>query len=331
MGVFLLLGLLSLHNLLWGNIMQGTGYVQSINLVPLIVQVVNILIAVVAVLTGFGLKGIVLAYLVSLFMGQVIGFLTLNGISKFRFTPSINLFKLSLMYGGIFYINGLLLYGQSRIDQFVTNNLLGPQALGILALSITMGELLWSLDLPVIAAAQHHIAAESKGESISLINKLTRLIIIVQSLACSGMGLISIFAIPLIYGEAFRPAIIPLLVYLPGVFFWSLLRSLSQYTAYQLGKPAINLGLSAFSVISKTLFVLFLVPRFGIVGATVSSTLSNLLTLLLTAGIYVRLSQSELENIFIPKSADFSLLKGILVNSVQRFWKIIGEFSFTSG
>jgi O-antigen/teichoic acid export membrane protein len=199
--------------------------------------------------------------------------------------------------------------------------MLGPTALGYFALSVRIAELLWLLDYVVVTASLYRVTSEDFAGAVLVAQrslKLVAVLVIVPSLA---MFALAPFLVPLFFGKAFAPAVLPLWYLLPGIIAWSLARSLSPFIAYQCGKPWYNTAAAGFAFAVNLGANFILIPKLGIVGASIASTVSYAVNLVIIGLIFFRLTRARVVETFLPTSAEISLVAQFVKERYNRIVK----------
>jgi len=212
----------------------------------------------------------------------LIGFIVLGKNNDFHLRFSKSLVSNSLRYGIRIYPGFIANFLHFRIDQLMINWFVGVSGVGLYALSVKWAETLWLIDFGIINAALYRIASQDDKNSYFLTKKVFKWVFILDGVV--GLFLIVIckplFA--LLYGAEFNASVLPLIFLVPGVVAWGGGRVLSQYIAFNRGKP-ILCTLAAFVGMGVNIVGnLFAIPRWGIDGAAVASTISYFLVLVIT-------------------------------------------------
>jgi O-antigen/teichoic acid export membrane protein len=118
----------------------------------------------------------------------------------------------------------------------------------------------------------------------------------------------------LVYGSQYIPSILPLNLLIPGILALSLTKPAAVFVAYQFGLSKVNLQAAALGLLLNLVLNLFLIPRYGILGAALASTISYLSVFLFMIRYFVRLSKSSLKEIFILTAEDFDAYKNLFLN-----------------
>jgi O-antigen/teichoic acid export membrane protein len=176
-------------------------------------------------------------------------------------------------FSGLNYIGGLFQFLLQRVDVLMVSVLVDLRAVGIYSVAYGVAEVLLvipqrlgTLYLPRVAA---QLAASKERE----VQVLSSTIFWGTALAAAALGVVASFAIPWLYGPAFLPSIVPFLLLLPGV---CAMATLSVQTAYLCGVGLVRSTTVAAAVgmILNVLLNLVLIPRYGVSGAALASSIT---------------------------------------------------------
>jgi O-antigen/teichoic acid export membrane protein len=322
LGRFLILAIAlagpTLYFSLWSSLMYGVDRVRSVYTFNAITSILALVFYGVVAYT-FGLN--ISAFLYA--TATVVILKAVAALSIFRFDVPIRLsvdlsaVKTSLGYGVAIYLGLIVNTLHLRLDQFFVNSLKGPADLANYALAVRMAEMLWLLDYAIINASIFRITSSSAEEATHITQRMARLVGSLVFVASFIIALAAPFLIPLVFGIDFAPAAIPLMLLLPGTLAWSLSRVLSQFVAYQSGKPWYNMLAATLGFMLNLVLIIVLIPLWGIRGAAISSTISHIFNLALTIWIFRRLSKSKILPTFIPQKEDFVVLKEMTVQYLR--------------
>lgn len=127
----------------------------------------------------------------------------------------------------------------SQLDQIVMAPALGPSSLGIYAISVSLSNLPTGLTQAIGA---HTISNVSHPETIvdfPRASRTFRLTLVLSVVLCAGLMVVAPVLIPVLYGDAFSGAIVPLLLLMPGVIALSLGGVLGAWLI-MLGRPGVT-------------------------------------------------------------------------------------------
>jgi O-antigen/teichoic acid export membrane protein len=135
---------------------------------------------------------------------------------------------------------------------------------------------------------------------------LTRMTIAVVTVTAVPLLLLGPYLVRLVYGPQFADAGVALRFILPGVIAYSVVAVLTRYVTGR-GRPGTATMIMGLGLGANIAANLYLVPRMGINGAALASSISYGLTSVLTLVIFIRLSgRGWLETILIrPADARF--------------------------
>jgi O-antigen/teichoic acid export membrane protein len=206
-----------------------------------------------------------------------------------------------LSFGLRGYVANILQFFNNRLDVFIVNFFLGPAAVGIYAVSYGIAELIWNFPNAINFVLFPRIASERGQSKNNLTGQILILSVILTSIGAIILALIGQFLISLLYGNAFQEAYYPLLALLPGVI---LLGAAKVLTAEILGRgyPQYNSIISGLGLAVTIAGDLIMIPRFGVMGAAVSSSLSYTVILIMSVGFYLKVKPrnlaTQVNNIF---------------------------------
>lgn len=189
-----------------------------------------------------------------------------------------------------------------RSDYLFISALLGSTALGHYAMASAAAELLLIVPEAVTTPLMKRLLQQDAGME-RLTPLALRLTATVMLGACLGMALIGEWLIVTLFGSAYQPAYPALLALLPGLFglcYASILR------LDLLGKNrpgSVSLMMGAGAALNLLLNVL-LIPRHGIVGAALASSIAYLAVTLAMLVLYCRLSGAAWWRVLIVLPAD---------------------------
>lgn len=283
------LGLLS-SNL--SAILHGLQRILTLNVLNIARSSLSVvLMAVFLIWLELGLPGAIFATLaVQLIVFLVIAFYAKREGAGFRPRWNLEVVKPTFGYGVKGYISNLFQFFNYRLDFFIVNYFLGPAEVGIYGVSVTIAELLWQLP----NAASFVILPKSVNSSQAEMNRFTpRVFLIIFCITFLGAIGLALFGRPfilMVFSSAFLGAYIPLLVLLPGVVLLGSCKVLANDIGGR-GFPHYNSINSGLSFVATVIFDLLLIPKMGVVGAALASTLSYILGFVLAVIFYISVAR----------------------------------------
>jgi O-antigen/teichoic acid export membrane protein len=150
-------------------------------------------------------------------------------------------------------------------------------------------------------------AEEDREARIAQTNTALRVLIPLVAGVIVVVGLAAQLMIPILYGHAFSAAGVALLLLLPGLFAYSLEIVLMNFLAGE-GSPPIVVYGPLVGLILNFVANLFVIPRWGINGASITSSVGYGAVLLLVVRYYRRSTGASLRELLVARRADFTLL-----------------------
>lgn len=216
-------------------------------------------------------------------------------------------------YSTIAFFSNCLYFIALRVDYWIIGLFNSKEQLGYYVLAVRLSQLIWML--PTLLAA---LILPKVGKVDFKNQNLERLIRLVFSFNLFG-GLIlafsSFYLIPLIFGKEFTRSILPFCLILPGIVLLSLQIILSAYFSGK-GEIKTDLVTSIVLLIMIILFDLLLIPRFGIIGASIASSFAYSISGLFTYYLYCRSVNYSFWKIIIDTS-DLEWIKSKILSFVN--------------
>jgi O-antigen/teichoic acid export membrane protein len=140
-----------------------------------------------------------------------------------------------------------------------------------------------------------------------------------HSFALVLVGAIVIFfaappLIPLVYGKQFAHAGIVARALLPGIVAYSMMPTLATFFSQQLGRPRIPLIFSTISTVICAVLTVILLPRFGIVGGAIATSVSYCLAFTAAVIYFVRRTRIAPLRLFALSAGDLAPYRSLLTH-----------------
>jgi O-antigen/teichoic acid export membrane protein len=216
----------------------------------------------------------------------------------------------SLSYGWRIHIDALASLLGLRVDNFILGHLAGLGAVGIYSGAVWIVERMWIVShaagqvlLPVVASMDE--ADEQRREVTPIIARWN---LVFTAAAAGALLALAYPLVLLLFGEAFRPSVLPLIVLLPGAVAMSHSRVLAGDLMAR-GRVDVTMRIALQALGLNIVANLLLIPWLGAVGAALASTLSYSANLLLRLQAYCRLSGVRWQSVVWPQPADRELAR----------------------
>lgn len=208
-----------------------------------------------------------------------------------------------LRYSFIGWLTGLLSFLIRRFDFWIVDFFWGSSDLGIYSVAANLVDFVIALGLTSTFVLSPYITKMNKVEGEELLAKFSRVmvtIMIVGTLLC--FPLIK-FTIPLLYGIEFSDSVIPLQLLISGAVF-IFMRNI--FFVYNIATDNLkhNFISLLFTLISAVLLALFLIPKFGIQGASIATTITYFFSFVITTILFFRDKERSFSFYFIIQKSD---------------------------
>jgi O-antigen/teichoic acid export membrane protein len=184
------------------------------------------------------------------------------------------------------YVGTMAAYLNYRVDEVIIAAFLPAEQLGFYALAVAVAERLWILPGAVATALLPHLA-NSPERDPRLAARIARHVMLWTGGACLLVFALADVLIRVLYSEAFAPAVTPLRWLLPGIFALSIGKILVAELLVR-EKPRYTLWATGIACSVNIAGNLVLVPRLGISGAAIASSVSYSLLSLILIRYYMR-------------------------------------------
>ena len=207
-------------------------------------------------------------------------------------------------------------YLNYRVDQFIIGALLAPQELAFYVIAVDIAEQLWILTGAVAGPLLPHLTNVPDRDP-AVAATVARHVMIWTGGACLIVFLLADLAIRVLYSSAFSPAVGPLRWLLPGILTLSIGKTVvAELVAREKIHYTLWAGIGA--VVANIVGNLVLIPRMGISGAALASSISYSLLGLIVTWYYLR--ETDLPwSALLPRRDDLSAYVTFCRRSVRAF------------
>jgi O-antigen/teichoic acid export membrane protein len=287
---------IGLLNGFFSAILQGLQRIVTLNLISLFNGLLTLVLTLMLVVAlRFGLLGALVATLLSGVSSLIVLVFFLRregGVFIPRWEHSV--VRSTLSFGLKGQVGNMLQFFNYRLDMFILNGFLGPANVGIYTVSVKLAELLWYLP-NAVGFVIFPKAAASRPEEMNLFTPRVFLITLgLTSLGGLGLSLLGRPAIDLVFSSLFAAAYVPMLVLLPGVILLGGAKVLTNEIAGR-GYPHYNSVNSGLALVITVVLDLLLIPRYGVVGAALASSVAYIVIFLTAIGFYLTVSRRTKE------------------------------------
>jgi len=286
----------------------------------LLIQCLCSLVFQILLVPKYGVSGAIVGILLSVIVAVILGSWILVKKGPPSLLPNFRYWQSSYTYGAKSQVGLILSYFNRRLPIIIINLFLTPTEVGYYAIAITLAELSWYIPESVGTVLFPEISGKSKEEAAKLVAFAMRntlfIVTLVGILLWLGGGLF----IRLFFGTAFIPSILLLRILIPGIILFSINRILCSYFAGT-GRPEYGTYTSIISFILLLTSSFVLIPRIGIIGAPISSTIAFLASSIAALFIFKHISHYSTKDILIVKKEELERYPTFFSRVVNRMLK----------
>jgi len=275
------------------------------------------LIATFLIILGYGLFGAILSYMLSAIGVVLVVLLLVNQLERISFSINRKLLRETIHFGIKGYLGNIFQFLNYRIDMFLVAYFLDITALGYYVIAVSIAERLWIIPKSMGIILFPRISSIEEAQANKLTPKISRnslFVVFIMSV------ILLILARPLIYflfGPSFLPSVRPLIILLPSIVAFSLVKILASDLAGR-GKPEINTLASCVSLAVNIPLNLLLIPRFGIAGAAFATTVAYILATLVTIVAFTHISKVAWTDVLWIKADDFKIYSNMVSKIIRK-------------
>ncbi len=205
-----------------------------------------------------------------------------------------------------------------RIDVYVVALLVAPAQFAFYTLAVGGAETALVVTQVVSLVALPHISKLNRGESARFTAACARNTLAIALAACAMLAIFAPIIVSLLYGARFAGVALSLRVLLAGVVFVSIGSGLSTFFTLQLGRVKTPMMVSSISACICLLGTIILVPRVGIVGAALSSSIAYLVGQSLLVNQFCKATGFRGRDVLLLNRADILRIEGWIKSLRQR-------------
>ncbi len=236
-------------------------------------------------------------------------------IVKYRYTITWkyheNIIKSMVKLGIVNALAIFIMQLNYRLDILMLKKLSTLEQVGFYSLAMQIAEQLWHIPYAIESIV---LSRSANSQDDQLMHRTVASIFRVSLLIALGAGVLIFFIapllIPLIFGVEYLSSVAMIQVVLPGILILVGFRILnSRLTG--MGKPQVAIYTFVPALIINFILNLFLIPRFGGIGAAWATNVSYALGSIIFVMIYSRLVKMPVREILSYRRSDFYFFRGM--------------------
>jgi O-antigen/teichoic acid export membrane protein len=266
----------------------------------------------------------VVAFLVSMVVAGLGAVLLMRRCVRFGFRWDRDIVTGTLRFGVQQNIAIFLDIINYRFDMLLVNYFLDPAHVGFYSISLAIPEKLWNVPNILSSVLHPRVAHAGDDEDANRETaRVSRITVLIIGVSCVAILLLGRVAIRLLYSDRFLPAVSPMLVLLPGILMMSVAKVLTSDLIAR-GYPRANLWAGLVAVAANVGCNVILIPRMGIGGAALASSVSYTLYAAVVAGYFMRVTGVRLDLVVVPRADDARYLFRAARRELSRVFSASG-------
>lgn len=234
---------------------------------------------------------------------------------KFKFLNS-SLLRKALGFGIKAHLFSILQFLNFRFDLLLVAYFLPLTEVGYYSVAVAIAEVVTRVPNAISLAIFPAVSKASAEEAADVATKASRNTLFLVTLLLLGLTASGHFVVTTLFGKQFT-AILPALWWLfPGMLSVSLLKILLLHATGQ-GKPELGAYATAAALVISISLDIVLIPRWGIVGAALTSSISYSIATMLMVWFFLSDSKRGVKELMLIKSEDISIYASALSRLVK--------------
>jgi O-antigen/teichoic acid export membrane protein len=266
------------------------------------------------ILLDFGLRGALSAFI----LGNAITVITMifklirhHSVSFKWNSFSWEYFRKSVNYGLKAHVSNFASFLNYRTVVFILGYFSTGSAVGRYSAAMNLGERISIFATSFSSVLYPKISStNSEADRNRVTSIVSRNVLLITILMAMVAFVLSDFIVYTIFNKSFTETPLLLKIMLPGFALLAVEKVLSNDIAGR-GRPELNMWLSIYNVVFNVILNLFMVPKFGVVGAAISTTITYFFSFILKIIIFKRLTGEGYLNFLVVKKSDFLFYKSL--------------------
>ncbi len=295
------------------SIFQGLQRFHEFNLIILVQPLVTLLLVLIFISIGSAnVKNMLIACLFGFAAAIIMALSIINkSVEPTRpHRPLRRYISSAISYGIKAHLSNVLAFMNYKLDIFLLNLFLGPSVTGVYVVAVQLVERLWILSQSLGTVILPRLAQLSEDEDTR--KRLTPMICRMVIATTFAGAIICAFAAPpfvrILFGKAYRQAVPAIMWLLPGIVAGAGARILANDIAAR-GRPELNMYFAIVVLAINLAGNILLIPNFGLIGATVATSIAYIGNLILQLIVFQRISGNHIRHCILVRYSDIVEIK----------------------
>lgn len=197
-----------------------------------------------------------------------------------------------------------------RLDVFIVNYYLNTSEVGLYALGVMISEALWQLPNAAATALLPRTARGSDASGTQFTCLVCRQVFTIACVSAVLVALLSPLAVPLVFGREFSASVAVIWWILPGTIVFAPAKVMSAELLGR-GWPQYSSIIAVLTLCVTVSLDFYLIPRKGIQGAAIASSLAYFFNSLLITLVLKRKLSVTWKDLYVPSFSELALYRQI--------------------
>jgi O-antigen/teichoic acid export membrane protein len=219
--------------------------------------------------------------------------------------PAIPEVKKALSLGLRGQLGNVATYFNYRLDVFIVNYYLGTAAVGLYAVGVMVSEAIWQVPNAAAMALVPRTAREQGQSGVEFACLVCRQVLSLALLAAIVAAPLSAWVIPAIFGESFRGSVAVIWWILPGTVALAASKVMCADLMAR-GMPGYSSIFAFVTLVVTIVLDLLLIPRMGIQGAALASSMAYFTNTTMVAIVLKRKLRVTWKALLVPSLSELA-------------------------
>ncbi|HSG29352.1 MAG TPA: polysaccharide biosynthesis C-terminal domain-containing protein [Candidatus Krumholzibacterium sp.] len=255
-------------------------------------------------------------FTVSCIAGAVTALTIWSRRTRLRPRWSKDLVGSAVRFGIMGHLTNFLGFLNLRVDMLLVNFFLSAESVGYYSISVMIVEKVWYLPDTLAIVLYPRVAHGTDVDANRQTAAVSKQTVILVGICLLAVLAVARPVVSILYTDLFMPAVAPLLILMPGVFSASLARVMGTDLMAR-GHPGINMIAGLAALVVNVGCNIVMIPRMGISGAALATTISYTVHFLIILSGFVRITGVGVAEALIPRREDLMRMPDALAGIVR--------------
>lgn len=299
---------LSIVGFQFRDLVRGSGDIVRYNLLMLLPACLVLCGVLVLVLgAGWRLGGVLVAWCFAECFSAVVAVRLGVWGCRGRLATDARLFRETLRYGLRLHPGTVAQFLNYRLDVFLVAYFRSPAEVGLYVVATGLAEKLYELPVSLWTVLLYRNARHETDTAAQVSAAVFRLMLVILAVLCGVFAALAYPVIRFLYGSSFLGAVAVAWVLLPGIWLYGAGKILGVHLMAT-GRPGRDAAAAGFSLAITVLLDLLLIPRYGIMGAALASSIAYGAAAVFLLGMFLRTTGMTPREVLLVRRSDWKAL-----------------------